>query len=67
MVRIRGPGADTLYRQRSPDFQAPVFGIRGASWFLGVSEWVFGLLHFLGFWGKRLGILGAGGSAVRSS
>src|SRR3954452_9731135 len=26
----------------------PVFGIRGASWFLGVSEWLFGLLLFLG-------------------
>ncbi len=22
----------------------PVFGIRGASWFLGVSEWLFGAL-----------------------
>jgi uncharacterized membrane protein YkgB len=42
----------------------PVFGIRGASWFLGVSEWLFGALLFLGFWNKRLGILGAIGSAV---
>jgi uncharacterized membrane protein YkgB len=25
----------------------PVFGIRGASWFLGVSEWLFGLLLIL--------------------
>jgi uncharacterized membrane protein YkgB len=41
----------------------PVFGIRGASWFLGVSEWLFGSLLFLGFWDKRLGILGAIGSA----
>ena len=40
----------------------PVFGIRGASWFLGVSEWLFGALLFLGFWDKRLGILGAIGS-----
>src|SRR5262245_38020150 len=40
----------------------PVFGIRGASWFLGVSEWLFGALLFLGFWDKRLGILGALGS-----
>ena len=40
----------------------PVFGIRGASWFLGVSEWTFGLLLFLGFWNKRLGILGALGA-----
>jgi uncharacterized membrane protein YkgB len=42
----------------------PVFGIRGASWFLGVSEWLFGALLFLGFWDKRLGILGALGSTV---
>ena len=40
----------------------PLFGIRGASWFLGVSEWVFGALLFLGFWDKRVGILGALGS-----
>ena len=42
----------------------PVFGIRGASWFLGVSEWLFGALLFLGFWNKKLGILGAVGSCV---
>ena len=35
----------------------PVFGVRGASWFLGVSEWTFGALLFAGFWDKRLGIL----------
>jgi uncharacterized membrane protein YkgB len=29
---------------------------------LGVSEWTFGTLLFLGFWNKRLGILGALGS-----
>src|SRR5262245_27690639 len=40
----------------------PVFGIRGASWFLGVAEWMFGALLFCGFWNKRLGILGALGS-----
>src|SRR5262249_32147442 len=40
----------------------PVFGIRGASWFLGVSEWLFGALLFLGFWNKPLGMLGALGS-----
>lgn len=40
----------------------PVFGIRGASWFLGISEWLFGALLFLGFWNKQLGILGALGS-----
>jgi uncharacterized membrane protein YkgB len=42
----------------------PVFGIQGASWFLGVSEWLFGGLLFLGFWNKKLGILGALGSCV---
>ena len=45
----------------------PVFGIRGASWFLGVSEWLFGLLLFLGFWNKKLGILGALGSVASFS
>jgi uncharacterized membrane protein YkgB len=40
----------------------PVFGIRGATYFLGVAEWVFGALLFAGFWNKRLGILGALGS-----
>ena len=42
----------------------PVFGIRGASWVLGASEWSFALLLFLGFWNKRLGILGALGSCA---
>jgi uncharacterized membrane protein YkgB len=42
----------------------PVFGVRGATWFLGVSEWSFGTLLFLGFWNKKLGILGALGSCA---
>jgi uncharacterized membrane protein YkgB len=42
----------------------PVLGIRGASWFLGVAEWTFGLLLFLGFWNKELGVLGALGSVI---
>src|SRR5437016_8216318 len=42
----------------------PVFGIRGASWFLGVSEWLFGALLFFGFWNKKVGILGALGSCA---
>ena len=42
----------------------PVFGIQGASWFLGASEWLFGALLLLGFWNKKLGILGAAGSCV---
>jgi uncharacterized membrane protein YkgB len=40
----------------------PVLGIRGASWFLGVSEWLFAALLFFGFWNKKLGVLGALGS-----
>ena len=40
----------------------PVFGIRGTTLFLGVAEWTFGLLLFLGFWNKQLGIIGAIGS-----
>jgi uncharacterized membrane protein YkgB len=40
----------------------PVFGIRGASWFLGVSEWLIAVLLLLGFWNKNAGILGAIGS-----
>ena len=42
----------------------PVFGIWGVSWVLGVAEWVFGALLFLGFWNKQLGILGALGSCL---
>jgi uncharacterized membrane protein YkgB len=42
----------------------PVFGLRGASWFLGVSEWTFGTLLLLGFWDKRAGVLGALGSTA---
>src|SRR5262245_47281751 len=37
----------------------PVFGIRGASWFLGVSEWLTAALLVWGFWNPRAGILGA--------
>lgn len=42
----------------------PVFGLRGASWFLGVSAWVICALLLVGFWNKKLGILGAIGSTV---
>ena len=42
----------------------PAFGMRGATLFLGVSEWTFGTLLFLGFWNKKLGILGALGSSI---
>lgn len=37
----------------------PVFGIRGATYFLGASEWLFGLLLLMGFCNKECGILGA--------
>ena len=40
----------------------PAFGVRGAAYFLGAAEWLFGGLLLLGFWNKRLGILGALGS-----
>jgi uncharacterized membrane protein YkgB len=42
----------------------PAFGMRGATLFLGTSEWTFGTLLFLGFWNKWLGILGALGSTA---
>jgi uncharacterized membrane protein YkgB len=41
-----------------------VFGIRGATWFLGVAEWTFGGLLLLGFWSRKLGMLGAAGSVI---
>src|ERR1700740_2058339 len=42
----------------------PAFGVRGASYFLGTTEMIFGSLIFLGYWSPRLGILGALGSIV---
>ena len=42
----------------------PAFGIRGATLFLGISEWVICILLFLGFWNKKAGILGALGSTA---
>ena len=42
----------------------PAFGMRGATLFLGVSEWTFGTLLFLGFWNRKLGILGALGACA---
>ena len=42
----------------------PVFGHQGASWFLGISEWLFAALLFWGFWNKKAGILGALGCAL---
>jgi len=49
MVRIRGAGVDSIYQQRPADLLVvPGFGIRGASWYLGISEWLFGALLFMG-------------------
>src|SRR5262249_6645263 len=36
----------------------PVFGLHGASWFLGVSEWLIAALLIWGFWNPRAGIFG---------
>jgi len=37
----------------------PVFGRHGASYFLGVSEWLTAALLVWGFWNPRAGVLGA--------
>jgi uncharacterized membrane protein YkgB len=42
----------------------PAFGVRGAAFFLGTTELLFGTLILLGFWSARLGIIGALGSIV---
>jgi uncharacterized membrane protein YkgB len=42
----------------------PAFGVRGAGYFLGTTEIIFGSFIFLGYWSPRLGILGALGSIV---
>jgi uncharacterized membrane protein YkgB len=42
----------------------PVFGVRGAGYFLGTTETIVGSLIFLGYWSPRLGILGTLGSIV---
>lgn len=40
----------------------PVLGIHGTAILLGTAEWTFGALLLLGFWNKKLGMLGALGS-----
>src|SRR5215471_10866651 len=37
----------------------PVFGLHGATYFLGVSEWLTAALLLWGFWNPKAGILGA--------
>src|ERR1700740_3387063 len=58
--------ADALIPYISPGplifWMYSVFGVRGATYFLGVSEWLFGALLFAGFWNKKLGVLGALGA-----
>jgi uncharacterized membrane protein YkgB len=36
----------------------PVFGLRGATYFLGVTEWLTAALMIWGFWNPKPGILG---------
>src|SRR5262245_28686804 len=40
-------------------WMCPVFGLRGASYFLGVSEWLTAALLIWGFWNPRAGVLAA--------
>jgi uncharacterized membrane protein YkgB len=42
----------------------PAFGFRGASRFLGASEWLTCALLFSGFWNKKLGVLGAAAASI---
>ena len=42
----------------------PLFGIRGASLFLGVAEWTFGSLILAGFWSRKAALLGSLGSVA---
>ena len=42
----------------------PVFGVRGAGYFLASTELLFGTLILLGYWKPKLGMLGALGSIV---
>jgi uncharacterized membrane protein YkgB len=42
----------------------PAFGVRGAAFFLGNAEWLIGTLMFLGFWNRKLAVLGSLGSCA---
>ena len=37
----------------------PVFGLHGATYFLGVSEWLTAALLIWGFWNPKAGVVGA--------
>ena len=41
-----------------------IFGMKGSTYLLGVSEWLFGALILAGFWNKKKGALGALGSVL---
>jgi hypothetical protein len=66
MVGLQGAAVDSLHQQWPAHLLAlsGFWRAGGASWFLGSCEWTFGTLLFLGFWNKRLGILGALGSCA---
>jgi len=42
----------------------PTFGEHGAVLFLGAAEWTIGTLLLLGFWNKKIGLVGAIGSTL---
>jgi uncharacterized membrane protein YphA (DoxX/SURF4 family) len=42
----------------------PVFSMKASTYFLGISEWLFGALLLAGYWNRTVGILGALGSVV---
>jgi uncharacterized membrane protein YkgB len=42
----------------------PAFGLRGATRFLGASEWPICALLYAGFWDKRFGVIGALGATA---
>ncbi|HEY2468981.1 MAG TPA: DUF417 family protein [Terracidiphilus sp.] len=52
------PSLDPVHQQR-PAYLLDISSFWGASWFRGVSEWLFGALIFAGFWNKKAGALGA--------
>lgn len=65
MVGLRGTGPDPVYQQRPADFlDVPCLRHPRGQLVPWRSEWLFGALLFLGFWNKRLGILGAIGSTI---
>jgi hypothetical protein len=48
MVRLRGAGPDPIIINGPLIFwMYPAFGIRGASWFIGIAEWLFGALALI--------------------